>query len=264
MSPLQPLRRPNRLLQALEPDDLALLLPHLRPRDIPLKQIVIAADAPVSTIVFPESGLVSITADDVEIGMIGREGAVGATLVLLGSGQGPHVHLVQVAGTGHEIDVPKFEAALARSPGMRQVFLQFIHVLMVQMGETATVNGRHSTVVRLARWLLMCDDRIQADDVPITHEFLAVMLGVHRPGVTLAIQALEERHLIRGRRALVQLLDRPGLERFAAASYGMSEAEYARLFGSARADAEAIGPRSVDRRDTVDREHDLGNADQDA
>jgi CRP-like cAMP-binding protein len=120
-------------------------------------------------------------------------------------------------------------SAMEKSRTLRATLLRFVHALAIQMANTALANSKVKVDARLARWLLMAHDRVDGDQVELTHEFLAVMLGVRRAGVTQAIQRLEERKLIRAARGRLTIRNRRGLEKAANGSYGVPEAEYTRL-----------------------------------
>ncbi|KQO70615.1 MULTISPECIES: Crp/Fnr family transcriptional regulator [unclassified Methylobacterium] len=239
-SPPDPVRQAtvrNRLLRAMGPEDFARLAPHLEPMAGALRQLLIRPNQPVERLYFPESGFVSIvteaSAGRVEIGLVGREGLVGATPILLDSDRTPHHAFVQSAGRLLAIDAPALLAAVGQSPSLRHLLLRFVQVQIVHLGKTAFANATFTLEVRLAACLLMCHDRIDGDDIAITHAFLALMLGVRRSGTTLAVQNLEGQNLIRARRGRITILDRPALRALADGSYGTAEAEYARLIGGA-------------------------------
>jgi hypothetical protein len=120
---------------------------------------------------------------------------------------------------------------MAASSSLHQRLLRFVQTFMIQTAQTALANGSHLLEERLARWLLMCHDRVDGDALFTTHEFLSLMLGVRRAGVTEALKVLEDRGLISTKRSQVTVLDRVKLEAVAGDSYGVPEAEYARLFG---------------------------------
>ena len=227
----------NRLLKALSPDDFDLLQPHLEPITTALRQSLIAANAPIKQLFFPEIGFSSITTQGsegrVETGLIGREGLVGAWPILLGSDRTPHDHFVQGAGEMLSIDTEALCAAISRSASLHKLLLRFIQVQLTQTSQTAYVNATQTIDVRLARWLLMCHDRIDGDDLQITHEFLSLMLGAQRSSTTLAVQALEGHRLIKARRGRITILDRKTMETVADDGYGLAEAEYARLIEGA-------------------------------
>lgn len=138
---------------------------------------------------------------------------------------------MQVAGLAHRIVAERLRELLRQSSTMRRVMHAYAHVFMMQFAQTAWANGKANIESRLARWLLMAADRQDTSDLPLTHEFLAIMLGVRRPGVTGALQALEAQGLVRAGRGVIRVTDRRGLIRVAGESYGIVEAEYTRLLG---------------------------------
>ncbi len=223
----------NRLLKAFPPEDFARIAPHLESTDLPMQEPLIRSGVAVEHLYFPEDGICSITASGsdgrVEVGMIGREGVVGVVPVLTGGGQVPHDHFVQVPGLAHRIGAGPLCAAIEESDPLRRLLLRYLQVEVVQVRQTAFANASFTIEARLARWLLMCHDRLDGDDVLIKHEFLGMMLGVQRSGVTLALQNLEGAGRIRSRRGCITVLDRTLLEALAEGSYGVPEAEYARL-----------------------------------
>lgn len=226
----------NRLLKRLSPSDFALLQPHLRPMATELRQGLIHPHVPIRELFFPEAGYASITtagSGKVEVGIIGPEGVVGATPVLLGSDRTPYDHFVQSAGEMIAIGVPELVAAAEASPSLRRLLLRFVQTLLIQTAQTAFANASYNIEVRLARWLLMCHDRVNKDELTVTHDFLSFMLGVQRTTVTLALQMLEGNRLIKARRGRIAVLDRVGLLAIAGESYGVPEAEYARLIEGA-------------------------------
>ncbi len=219
----------------LLPADFALLAPHLEPVDLPVTRSVVAANKPIEYAYFLDSGIVSVVASradnqSIEVGIYGREGMGGFPL-LLGSDQSPHEQYIQLAGAGHRIKTAPFLRAVQQSPNLNRLLLRFVHAFTTQTAQTALANGSSHIDERLARWLLMCHDRIDGDVLPLTHRFLSMMLGVRRPGVTDTLHILEGRRLIRAKRGEITILDRTRLERLAGASYGMPEAEYRRLIG---------------------------------
>src|SRR5215204_1458695 len=226
----------NRLLSGLTPEDFGLLQPHLEPVPLDLRQWVIEAGEPIQRVYFPEQGIVSILADTsegrIEVGLIGPEGMAGLPVVL-GIDRSPHGYMVQAAGEALRIAAHDLRAAIQQSPSLHAGFLRYAHALMVQTAQTAYANAGFTMEARLARWILMTDDRLERDELPLTHDFLSMMLGVRRPGVTLAVQSLEGNRMIRAARGRIMVLDRTGLEGVADSAYGASEAEYARVMGAA-------------------------------
>ncbi len=224
----------NRLLKSLSAADRALLEGELERVELKLRETLETANTPISHAYFPESGIISIVAksrdDHIETGVIGREGMTGAAVVM-GNHRSPNDAIVQVAGSAHRIEADQLRSAMDASASLRQTLQRFTHVFMVQVSQTALASGRGKIAERLARWLLMVHDRSDDDEIRLTHEFIAVMLGVRRPGVTDALNEMEGGGLIRTTRATIQIADRRGLLRIAGAAYGVPEAEYERLLG---------------------------------
>jgi CRP-like cAMP-binding protein len=226
--------QPNRILARLVRSDLDLLRPHLQPVDLPLRMQLERPNQSIVDVFFPESGFASVVtsgsgARDLEVGLIGREGMTGLAVVL-GTDRTPQDTFMQSAGKGQKVGADALRRSMDESAGLRRCLLHFAHVFMVQMAYTCLSNRRGKIEERLARWLLMAHDRSQNDDLQITHEFLSCMLGVRRPGVSMAVGLLERRGLIRRTRGNICLVDRVGLEDAANGSYGTAEAEQGRLF----------------------------------
>ncbi|MCE4225205.1 Crp/Fnr family transcriptional regulator [Methylobacterium sp. C25] len=226
----------NRLLRRCVPADLALLATNLVPVALECGQVLIEPGLPIRELVFPESGFVSVVTgrrgDGAEIALIGCEGLVGAVPALLGVDRTPDTSVVQVAGHGHSIRMEALEAAVAGSSSLLRLLLAFVQTLYLQTAQTARANLTDNLESRLARWLLMCQDRLGSADIAVTHELLAMVLGVQRSSVTVAIQMIEGRALIKAQRGRVRVMDRHGLEAAAGCSYGLPETEYARLIGT--------------------------------
>jgi CRP-like cAMP-binding protein len=171
--------------------------------------------------------------ESVEIGHIGREGMTGDEHTILCVEQTPNKTFIQVAGAGYLMPAAAFTKILSDHPAVQRVFLRYLHSGNLQMAHSALANARYSVYERLARWLLMVHDRMDGDDLPLTHEFLSLMLGVRRSGVTDQIHMLEGAHAIRARRANITVLDRGKLREIADGCYGVPEREYERLIGTA-------------------------------
>jgi CRP-like cAMP-binding protein len=215
--------------------DLALLQPHLRPLDLPLRHEMEQPDRRIETVYFMEAGIASVVAvqadkTQIEVGLIGREGMTGIAVVL-GGDQSPHSTYIQSAGAGLRISAKELRNAMDASETLRNVLLKFVHVFTVQTAHTAIANARAKIDRRLARWLLMAHDRLGDDTLALTHEFLALMLGVRRAGVTESLQSLKRQKLIDTGRNKIIVLSRKGIERMARESYGVPEREYRRLIG---------------------------------
>jgi CRP-like cAMP-binding protein len=182
---------------------------------------------------FPIGGTISlVTPIDgkpvLEVGMVGREGMVGAHLVL-GVATTPLHAVVQGSGTARRISSSAFRRELARSPALRRCLNRYLFVLMSQFAVSAACLRFHRIGPRLARWLLMTQDRAHADAFHVTHEFLAYMLGVRRVGITAAAGALQRRGLIEYRRGELVVLNRSGLEAAACGCYAADQKSYAEL-----------------------------------
>jgi CRP-like cAMP-binding protein len=223
----------NLLLRHMTAADLASLECHFERVSLPLGTKLEVANKPVEQVYFFESGLASVvaaTADqkEIEVGIAGREGMSGPA-VILGASQSPHKTFMQVSGMGHRIPVGPFGRALQASPTLLGLLLRYVQTTHVQTASTALANGRAKLEERLARWLLMTHDRMDGNEVTLTHDFLAVMLGVRRPGVTEAIHILEGKGLIRAYRGRLFVTNRDGLLTHANGFYGAAEREYERL-----------------------------------
>jgi CRP-like cAMP-binding protein len=226
----------NAILRNLSAADRDLLRPSLEPIDLPLRFRLADAGRRIEAVYFIEAGVASITTSvrheaPIEIGMVGREGVVNLP-ALMGVDRSPSDSYMQIQGAGLRIGVEKLREAMAQSPTLMPILLRFVHVYMVQTASTVLANGRAHIPERLARWLLMAGDRVDGAGVALTHEFLATMLGVRRPGVTVALREFERRGLIDGARGIITILDRSALETEANGYYGIAEAEFARLFAT--------------------------------
>jgi CRP-like cAMP-binding protein len=225
----------NRLLAAMSSTDRALLQPHFRTVAMALLKDMEQPNRRIETVYFMEAGIASVVAvqpDEtrVEVGLIGCEGMSGIAVVL-GGDQSPHSTYIQVAGEGQRITANELRKAMNASETLHSLLLKFAQVFMVQTAHTAVANARAHIDQRLARWILMAHDRTGDKTLPLTHEFLALMLGVRRPGVTEALQSLKRQKLIDTGRNQIIVLNRKGIEKMAGNSYGVPEREYQRLIG---------------------------------
>lgn len=230
----------NRLLSALPPADFSLLRPALEEIPLRLRDVLVGPGDLIDRVYFPESGLISIVSPgevETEVGIVGREGLAGIA-VLLGVDRAPLKLTVQSSGSGFAMPVGAFRDVVAKSATVRNMLLRYTHVFMMQAASTCYANAHFTVEQRLARWLLMTHDRLDGDDVDVTHEFLAMMLCVRRPGVTVATHVLEGNHAIRARRGRITILDREKLADLARDGYGFAEAEYERLIAPAVRTAE--------------------------
>lgn len=225
----------NILLAKLSADDFAMLTPHLESVDLARGATLIAPNVPTPHAWFPETGVASVITVSpeghrVEAGLFGRDG-MGPAPLILGVDMIPYEITVQVGGHGLRMPASALIVALEQSPSMRRLFNFYLQTLHTQVAYTALSNAIHQVDERCARWLLMVHDRVDGDDIQLTHEFLSLMLAVRRPSVTTALHVLEGKRLIRADRGWVTIRDRAALEDFAGDAYGASEDEYRRLIG---------------------------------
>jgi CRP-like cAMP-binding protein len=225
----------NQLLAALAPPDLALLQPHFTSLTLDRRHPLEYPNKKIEHVFFVEHGIASVVAAgdsgrQIEVGLIGCEGVTGLPIIL-GDDRSPHSTYMQVGGSGQKISAHAFRNALEKSAGLRAILLHYAQAFLVQTSHTAVANARGSVEERLARWMLMAHDRVYGDEIALTHEFLAVMLGTRRPGVTEAVQALSKKGLISTERGLIVIADREGLLKRAGKLYGVPETEYDRLIG---------------------------------
>jgi CRP-like cAMP-binding protein len=228
-------RDKNGLLRRMNAADFAMIEDHLHPLPLGLRQQLETAGESISSVYFFKSGIASVVARnrpglDTEVGVIGNEGMSG-TALLMGADWPTHDCYVQMEGEALCIDAEAFTAAVQKSENLRLLLLRYVNYLNSQTRSTALSNTRAKLEDRLARCLLMCDDRTSGDVIRTTHEFLSVMLGVRRPGVTIGLQILEGRGLIWSKRGEVTVRDRGGLVSLADGYYGQAEADYFRLLG---------------------------------
>ena len=222
----------NQLLEAMPMADLEALAPDLEWVDLAMRQVITEPGQPMDHAYFVVSGVCSTISmveaeDQVEMGLVGREGFLGAAILLM-AGHDPFRIVVQAPGRALRLPAAKLLDA-AVMPDLRTVLLRFVHTQMVQAGSTIVANASYVVEERLARWVLMAQDRLDSVSFPMTHEFMALMLAVRRAGVTDAVHKLEGRHLVKMARGQMQVLDRPGLEALAGGSYGQAEREHRRL-----------------------------------
>jgi CRP-like cAMP-binding protein len=228
-------RSSNKLLACLSTDDFNLLGPYLESVTLGLRKNLERPNRRIDAVYFPEGGFASVVAvqsngKQVEVGLIGREGMTGLPVVL-GNHRSPHATYIQSPGMGKCITATELRKATQTSVSLRDSLLKFVQAFGVQTTHTAICNVQSKLDVRLARWLLMAHDRIGDDTLTLTHEFLSIMLGVRRPGVTEALHALRAQGLISYGRGQITVKDRKGMERAAGKAYGTPEAEYRRLIG---------------------------------
>ena len=226
---------PNDLIERLPGRERKRFLDDCDGVDLAFGEVLCEAGPDTAHVYFPTGSFISLVAQvdahpALEIGMVGREGMVGAQLVL-GVAASPLRALVQGAGHAWRMAAAGFENTLARSPALRQELNRYLFVLLAQTASSAGCLHFHQIGPRLARWLLLTQDRANGDSFRVTHEFLAFMLGVRRVGVTVAAGELQRRGFISYRRGHVQVLDRVGLQAVACSCYANDRAAYRQQFG---------------------------------
>lgn len=225
----------NHLLASLPPDALRQLLPKLTPVELVIRQIISAPDQRIEAVYFPESGMFSLVAhlDDgmqAEVGIIGREGMLGVPL-LSGVDTSFSESMVQMPGAGLRMAAGDFRRELETNVPFRTVLLRYNEALQAQVMQTAACNGRHGVEQRLARWLLMAHDRVNGDELPLTQDFMAMMLGVHRPSITVSAGILQRAGLIRYANGHVTVLNRASLEAASCECYDAVRRRFSALLG---------------------------------
>ncbi|MGB3723070.1 MAG: Crp/Fnr family transcriptional regulator [Pacificimonas sp.] len=232
----------NFLLELASDEAFAALASHLEPLEASHGLNLFESDRPLDWVYFLDDGigsLVSVSPEGhrAEIGLFGRDGFSPTSLVM-GSDLSPYYCVVQIAGIGHRIATAKFHEIVDDHPDFRHLLLKYVQAHSVQASFTALSNAVHQIDERLARWLLMCHDRIDGDEIALTHEFLSIMLAVRRPSVTTSLHVLEGNNFIRSERGCVIVRNRAALEQFAHDAYGRPEAEYERLLRPLRRESD--------------------------
>jgi hypothetical protein len=232
MVPISRFANGNLLLQALSPDDRALLAGSLDPIDLPLRRDMEKPNKRIENVFFMETGIASVVAIQpngaaVEIGIVGCEGMSHRHCAWYRPVAAFDVYSDQ--GKRTELAASTLRKAMDESPSLQKVLLNFAQAFAIQTAHTAIANARAKLHERLARWILMAHDRVGGNCLSLTHEFLSLMLAVRRAGVTEAIHVLEKQSLIESHRAEITILNRKGIEKIAGNFYGVPEAEYRRL-----------------------------------
>ena len=225
----------NQLLAALPSTVLAQLLPKMQSITVELRQVFYEAEASIEAVYFPETGWTSMIAQledglTAEVGLVGREGMVGLPLAF-GVETAYVEALVQGPGIMLRMEAGAFRQALDEHATLRALLFRYGEFMHAQVTQTAACNGNHALEQRLVRWLLMTHDRANGDEMPMTQEFMASMLCVHRPSVTVAARILQQANLIRYSSGSITVVDRPGLEAAACECHGAVRRQYKKLLG---------------------------------
>jgi CRP-like cAMP-binding protein len=226
----------NRLLTSLPYEEFERLRPHLMPVTLEYKCVLYAANETIEFVHFIETGVGSLVntmlnGDAAEVGTIGNEGMVGLPVVF-GDKQAPTSVYMQVAGSSLKMKANLFREMMLRNPSMQRALLRYGQEFFNQVAQSAACNTLHSLEQRCCRWLLMTLDRMESNDFALTQEFLAMMLGARRPGVTIAANALRRDGLIDYTRGHVTILDRERLQKRSCECYGVTKREFDRLLGA--------------------------------
>jgi len=225
----------NKVLAALSVKAYKRLVPHLEPVDLPLGKILYQQKATIEWVYFPQWAAVSMVnlfedGTSVEVGVIGREGMVGTSL-LSGDDISPHQAIVQIANGGLRMEARVFKRENESNGELNNILRRYSQALFSQVAQTAACNRMHPIVERLARWLLLMQDRVESDTLQLTHEFISAMLGARRAGVTLAAGRLQAAGIIRYSRGKVTILDQKSLEEVSCECHKIVRNEYNRLMG---------------------------------
>lgn len=226
----------NLFLAALPQDDLKRLRPHFQMADEPLGKVLIEMGEPMPYLYFPDGGMTSLLlrledGTAIEVGVVvGKEGFAGLP-ALLGATKAPYENMIQMPGTFARIKTGIVLVEMRRSPVLLDRVLRYAQAVYGQIAQTAVCNVHHTLSERLARWLLMAHDRAETDVLPLTQEFLSIMLAVCRPGVSIAANILQQAGAIAYHQGHITVLDRERLEQAACECYGMAKQQFDHLLG---------------------------------
>jgi CRP-like cAMP-binding protein len=226
----------NRILLSLTPTDREQLLPKLEPISLPFGKELYDLGATIDYVYFHNRGmssLISYTQEGgrIEVGMVGYEGVTGLQ-VFLGTGISEHYAVMQLADEALRLPAASFKQACSQLPSLTAVMLRYTQSMVTQITQSVVCNRFHSIDQRLCRWLLTSQDAVRSDEIRLTQEFLAAMLGVNRPGVTIAARLLQRAGLIDYSRGRISILDRQGLEAGSCECYGVMAAAFRWLFAA--------------------------------
>ena len=225
--------RTNHLLAALPEPEWQRWLPHLEPVELPLGKVLYESGSTLTHVYFPTTAIVSLlyvleSGASAEIAVAGNEGIVGVSL-FMGGGSTPSRAVVQSAGEGFMLSSELMTKEFERAGPVMHLLLRYTQALITQMSQTAVCNRHHSLDQQLCRWLLLSMDRLPGDELVMTQELIANMLGVRREGVTEGAMKLQKAGLIQYARGHITVLDRPGLEQRTCECYAVVKKEYDRL-----------------------------------
>lgn len=224
----------NRLLDALPQGDYDKIADKLKLRPIRIGDILVDTQGPMRDVYFPREGVISLVTPlidgvNVETATVGNEGMVGVQTILGGGQPGSSMAVSQVPGDMLTMEAQTFRESVGDDGKLHGLLLAYTQALLAQVSQTAACNATHDLPQRAARWILQTHDRVTGDSIHLTQQFLADMLAVTRPSVTVAARTLQSAGLITHSRGHVRVLDRKGLEEAACECYATVKQEYARL-----------------------------------
>ena len=231
--PVTPEPAENHLLAALAPEEQERIFPHLQLVDMPLGKVLYESGDTLRYVYFPTDCIVSllyvlIDGASAELSVVGNEGLIGIAL-FMGGETTPNRAIVQSTGHAYRLAGQRLKDEFHRNGTLQGLFLRYTQALITQMAQTAVCNRHHSVDQQLCRWLLLSLDRLSSNELTMTQELIADMLGVRREGVTEAALALQRAELISYKRGHITVLDRPGLEQRCCECHAVVKAEYDRL-----------------------------------
>ena len=228
----------NQILTALPISEYKRLRDHLKPVNLISGEILLEPNEPIEKIYFPQRAMISLVSimmdgSTTEIGLVGNEGMIGLPAILGGESTTSRT-IVQISGTALEISADVVRKEFQRGEKLYELLLLYTQALLTQVSQSAACNRQHNIEERLARWLLSVQDCIMQDELPLTQEFIANMLGTRRSGVTVAAGILQQAGIIRYSRGRITILDQEKLEDAACECYQLVQNEFIRLLGSRR------------------------------
>ena len=228
----------NQILAALPESEYQVIAPHLKPVDLTSGEILSEPNQSITEIYFPQRAMISLVSimmdgSTTEIGLIGNEGMVGLPAILGGDSTISR-SIVQVSGTALQVSADIIQREFLRGGKLQQILLLYIQASLTQVSQTAACNRQHKIEERLARWLLSVRDCVLQNEIYLTQEFIANMLGTRRSGVTVAAGILQQAGIIRYSRGKIVILDRQALENTSCECYRTIQREFIRLLGSRR------------------------------
>jgi CRP-like cAMP-binding protein len=235
----------NRMLAALPSDEYQRLQPLLTPAELTLGMVLYETGGPVGYVYFPVNCLISLVVpmedgSAIEVGLVGNDGMSGVS-ALIGEAHSTDRAIVQIAGGAVRASLTVIKEEFSRGGALHDLLFRYMTAHLKLVSQTLACNARHSVEKRLARWLLICKDRVASDDLKLTQEFIAEMLGTRRATVSMAASALQTEGLIEYRRGNIRILDQQGLEGFSCECYRVVKEESDRLLGQRPQRAKARG-----------------------